>query len=52
MPSSSMRAVRPKRPWNEIEEKPLLVGSKVLAVLNLDAGFQLCKIQEVSTVYR
>ena len=28
-PSSSMRAVRPKRPPKETEEKPFFVGSKV-----------------------
>ena len=28
MPSTLMRAVRPKRPPNEIEEYPALVGSK------------------------
>ena len=45
-----MRAVRPNRPPNEMEEKPFLVGSKVSAVLNLHSRLELCEVQKVPAI--
>jgi hypothetical protein len=52
VPSTSIRAVLPKRPPKEIEKYPPYCRIKILAVLNLDAGFKLGHVEKVSPIYR